>query len=341
MAKLANKSDRKYKRWMLIAQSHLDYTTTFYHTNPTNCWRVVRCQELLGICLLLSRCLQCWGWGGEEGCTMDESPRVVPTWGIWAQICTGQQCCGSEFTESGSGYIVLNRNRLLQNSDPFGTRIWIQSKIFYDKEKMQTKKKTFDQNRHWRSSYSKRAISELFSEHVDLWNYKERQPDCKQWNLLTIILVSIYFMYPTEKIQEWETMSRINLLGLRNPERKVRWAEGAPDIACPKPRHPSSLAHSQKFSSATPSTLRKFCSPLWTLKWIFGKCSVPTTIQTPTRTVRICSNVSHFYQHCTLRNMCPNTILKVLHHQKLLQTPRTRMHCQKRSGLEQRHECEK
>ncbi len=147
-------------------------------------------------------------------------------------------------------------------------------------------------------------------------------------------------MYPKEKIQEWEAMSRINLLGLRNPERKVRWAEGAPDIACPKTRHPSSLAHSQKFSSAALSTLREFCSPEWTLKWIFCKCSVSTTIQTLRRTVPICSTVSHFYQHCTLRNVCPNTILKVLHHQKLLQTPITRVHCQKRSGLEQRHEYE-
>ena len=84
MAKLANKSDHKCKRWLVNPIRIIQRHCIIQILQIAGEWFGARSW---GICLLLSVYHYAGGWGGGGG-------GVVLTWGIWAQICTGKQCFG-------------------------------------------------------------------------------------------------------------------------------------------------------------------------------------------------------------------------------------------------------
>ncbi len=119
MAKLAKKPDHKCTRWLnpirIIQRHFLSYKSYKLLASGS----VPRVGGFVFFCLGTSNA----GGGIKgEGCTMDESSRVVPTWGIWAQICRGHKCFWPNSLNPDPD-ILLNQNRLLQNFGPIGIRI--------------------------------------------------------------------------------------------------------------------------------------------------------------------------------------------------------------------------
>jgi len=149
MAELANKSDHKCKRWLVNPIRIIQRHCIIQILQIAGEWFGAKSWGFVFLCLGTSS-TGGGGRGGEGGCT---HMRHMST-NLYRKAVFR-----TEFTESRSWYIVLIRNRLLQNSDPIGTGIRIQTKIFYDKkkiktkkfydkEKIQTKKKLLNKNRH-------------------------------------------------------------------------------------------------------------------------------------------------------------------------------------------------